>query len=187
MKKQSIRKGLSLIEQVVVVMIVGLLMSMTLSSLSNIIFPTSEDDADKLKASLIYSYQTALIKNQTVIVEIDLEKNQYKAYRLERSDEGIEKKELLNVNMSSEVVHITDIRGIKYEEGIIKIPFTYSGVSEDFNIHLGNNGTIRKTVQLYRYNGKVKIKNGEKDRLSMVGTEEAQGTFTDDSKDKSFD
>ncbi|MEM7181830.1 MAG: prepilin-type cleavage/methylation domain-containing protein [Spirochaetota bacterium] len=179
MKRSQIRKGLTLVEQVVVVMIVGMLISMTMSSLMNLINPSAEDDADKLKASFIYCYQTARIKNQTVILELDIEKNSYQAFRLNRGDEGIDKKKLLDVSMAIDIVHVTDMRGIKYEAGKLKIPFTYSGVSEDYNIHLGSGGEIKKTVQLYRYNGRVVLKNGEKDRISTLGTEQAEGTFSE--------
>ncbi|MCE9500537.1 MAG: hypothetical protein K8R21_08575, partial [Leptospira sp.] len=58
-----------------------------------------------------------------------------------------------------------------YETGHLRIPFTYNGTTEDYNIHIGDDSTIRKTILLYKYRGKVGVKNGEVNRSSGAGTD----------------
>lgn len=168
----NFKKGMTLIEIIVVVSILGLLMGLMVSSISGLVRPSAKDTSDKMKAGLFYAYQTAIISNQTVLFDIDMEKNKYTASKLIRSDEGLKQKKVLEVNLPSnnKVVDVTDLRGVKYETGHLVIPFTHDGVAGDFNIHLGEDAnSITKTVLLYRYNGKVVVKNGEVNRSSGAG------------------
>mgnify|MGYP000873611133 CR=1 FL=1 len=172
LKKKQFRKGMTLIEIIVVVSILGLMMALMVSSISGLVRPSSKDTADKFKAGLYYAYQTAVISNQTVLFDIDMEKNKYTASKLIRSDEGLKEKKVLEVNLPSNnrVVNITDLRGVKYETGHLVIPFTHDGVSGDYNIHIGEDAnTISKSILLYRYNGKIVIKNGDVNRTSGAG------------------
>jgi len=158
----SRKRGLTLIEIVVVVSILGVILSISVSSLKNFIRPSTIDVAEKLKATLIYCHNTAIIHNQAVILQIDIENNKYFAHRIVRSETGISEKKIIEINLSSSgrLIDVVDLRGIKYDTGIVKIPFTYNGVSEDFSIHLGDEYKIKKSVLNYRYNGKVIIKEG---------------------------
>ncbi|MBP7281371.1 MAG: type II secretion system protein [Leptospiraceae bacterium] len=170
--KLRIRKGMTLIEIVVVVSILGLLMALMATSISGLIRPSAKDTTDKMKAGLFYSYQTAIIGNQTVLFEIDMEKNKYTASKIIRADEGLQHKKVLEVSLPSNnrVVDVTDLRGVKYETGVLVIPFTHDGVAGDYNIHIGEDAnSINKTVLLYRYNGKIVVKNGEVNRTSGAG------------------
>ena len=171
-KKPNYRTGMTLVEIIVVISILGLLMSLMVSSIVGLVRPSAKDTSDKMKAGLFYAYQNAIIGNQTVLFEIDMEKNKYTASKLVRSDEGLKHKKILEVNLPSNnrVVDVTDLRGVKYETGVLVIPFTHSGVAGDYNIHLGEAAnTINKTVLLYRYNGKIVVKNGEVNRSSWAG------------------
>jgi general secretion pathway protein H len=167
----SIRRGLTLIEIVVVVSILGIILTISISSLKNFIRPSAVDVADKLKATLIYCHNTAIIHNQAVILQLDIENNKYIAHRIVRSETGISEKKIIEINLSSSgrLIDVVDLRGIKYDTGIVKIPFTYNGVSEDFSIHLGDEVKIKKSVLNYRYNGKVIIKEGEFSRKARGG------------------
>ncbi|MCB1160647.1 MAG: prepilin-type N-terminal cleavage/methylation domain-containing protein, partial [Leptospiraceae bacterium] len=166
--KPKHRRGLTLVEIIVVVSILGLLISMTVSSLMNLIIPSVSNTSEKLKAALFFCYQTAILSNQTVVLTIDFENNKYKAIRIQRTEKGLEKKVILESGMpiNTKFMSITDIRGIKHETGFFSIPFTHTGIAEDYNIHLGNGSNVSKTVQLFRYNGRIEIKNGEEDRTS---------------------
>ena len=170
---KRIRRGLTLIEMVVVVAILGLLMSFTINSLMNFIMPPARDVADKFKAALFYCYQTAILNNSTVIMEIDIDKAEYIGYKLVRGDAGIEKKKVLKSSFpfNNKILSISDIRGIKIESGIFTVPFTHFGVSEDYNFHVGSDTAINRTIQLFKYNGRIEVKPGEDDRTSGAGTD----------------
>ncbi len=171
MKTISRRRGLTLIEIVVVVSILGIILSISISSLKNFIRPSTVDVAEKLKATLIYCHNTAIIHNQAVILQIDIENNKYFAHRIIRSETGISEKKIIEIKLSSSgrLIDVVDLRGITYDTGIVKIPFTYNGVSEDFSIHLGDEYKIKKSVLNYRYNGKVIIKEGNFSRKARGG------------------
>jgi general secretion pathway protein H len=161
-KNQSPRKGLTLVEIVVVVSIMGLLLSISITSVSNFIRPSTTDVSEKLKAAIIYCHKSAIIHNQAVILQLDIDKNQYIAHRIVRTETGITEKKILEVKLSSSgrLIDVVDLRGILYDSGVVKIPFTYSGVSEDYSIHLGDEYRVKKSVLNYRYNGKVVVRDG---------------------------
>ena len=185
--KRKIRSGKTLIEIIVVISILGLLMALMVSSISGLVRPSSKDTSDKMKAGLYYAYQTAIISNQTVLFDIDMEKNKYTASKLVRSDEGLKEKKVLEVFLPSNnrVVNVTDLRGVKYETGHLIIPFTHDGVAGDYNIHLGEDAnTISKSVLLYRYNGKIVVKNGDVNRSSGAGQDNTFRIKIDNDEDK---
>lgn len=156
------RRGLTLIEIAVVVMIMGTLLAFSITSISSFLKPGVSDVSEKLKAALVYCQKSAIIHNQAVIFQIDIDNNRYSAVRIVRNDSGVSEKKILDVSLknSGRIIDVVDIRGVKIDSGIVKIPFTYTGVSEDYSIHVGNEYTVLKTVLNYRYNGKVVIKEG---------------------------
>lgn len=162
MNKFRLRRGLTLVEIAVVVMIIGSLLAFSITSISGFLRPGVADVSEKLKAALIYSQKAAIIHNQAVVFHIDIDNNRYYANRIIRNESGISEKKILDVSLktSGRIIDVVDIRGVKFDSGLVKIPFTYTGVSEDYSIHLGNEYTIKKTVLNYRYNGKVVIKEG---------------------------
>ncbi|HMV43942.1 MAG TPA: type II secretion system protein [Leptospiraceae bacterium] len=183
----KVRRGMTLVEIVVVVSILGLLMALMVSSVSSLIRPSSKDTADKIKAGLYYAYQTAIISNNTVLFDIDMEKNKFTAAKLIRSEEGLKEKKVLEVALPShnKIVNVTDLRGVKYETGHLIIPFTHDGVAGDYNIHIGEDANnIYKSILLYRYNGKIVVKNGEVNRSSGAGQDNTQRIKMDADEDK---
>ncbi len=185
MKIKKLRSGLTLIEMTVVVAIVSILLVIVGTSLLSFIRPSSTTIADKLKAGLVFSYRTAQISNCTVMFEIDMENNTYQAFKILRDESGVKEKKILKGKLpnNNRVVDITDIRGIKFENIKFRIPFTHNGVSEDYNIHIGSDSTsIKKTVLLYRYNGKVFVKNGEANRKITVNQAKETSEIKDDNE-----
>ncbi|MCE9500580.1 MAG: type II secretion system GspH family protein, partial [Leptospira sp.] len=73
------RRGLTLVEIGVSIMVIGVLMAMVASSLSNFIRPSSTDVSEKIKSALVFCYETAILNNQTVILDIDIEEDKYTA------------------------------------------------------------------------------------------------------------
>jgi general secretion pathway protein H len=184
LSKKKSRKGMTLIEIVVVVSIIGVLLAIVGSSISGFIRPSAKSIADKLKASMQYAYRVAMVNNCTVGFDIDMEKNTYTAFKILRDENGLKEKKILEGKFpaNNKVVDITDIRGIKFENSKFRIPFTHSGISGDYNIHIGEAGSIQKTVLVYRYGGKVLVKNGEVNRVA--GQNKDSGTSSIKLNDK---
>jgi prepilin-type N-terminal cleavage/methylation domain-containing protein len=186
MKTRKLKSGLTLVEMTVVVAIVSILLVIVGGSLVSFIRPSSSSIADKIKAGLIQSFRTAQISNCTVIFEVDMENNSYRAFKVLRDDTGVKEKKIIQGKLPSNnrIVDITDIRGIKFENIKLRIPFTHNGVSEDYNIHIGSDSTsINKTILLHRYNGRVFIKNGEVNRKITVNQNKETSEIKDDKED----
>ncbi|MDX1957483.1 MAG: prepilin-type N-terminal cleavage/methylation domain-containing protein [Leptospiraceae bacterium] len=163
------KKGITLVEMVVVVMLVGILATITISSLMNFIRPSVGGTVEKFQQALKYCYQNAIIQNLVVEMHIDIEKQRYTVFRIMRTDEGLKPRKIMEVALpsNSKIIAVYDLRGLKYDTGIIKIPYTYTGVSEDYTIQFGEGSVVKKSVLVYRYNGKSTIKNGEVVRKIM--------------------
>ncbi len=161
--RKSTRKGLTLIETVVVIFIIGILMSYTISSLRSVIRPSVSDTVEKFRQGIVYCYRSAMLHNQAVLLKIDLEKQKYSAYRIVRSEDGITEKKILESSLTSNsyIREIVDIRGVVFDKGELVIPFTYTGVSEDYSFHFGDDSGTQKSLLMYRYNGKIIVREGE--------------------------
>jgi general secretion pathway protein H len=187
MKLSKLKKGLTLVEMVVVVSIIGFLLAIVGASIKGFIRPSSKSISEKLKASLVYSYRAALVSNCTVVFDIDMELDKYTAYKIIRDEVGVKEKKILEGKLpkNNRVVDIVDLRGVKFENMKVRIPFTHSGISADYNIHIGEDSTnIDKTILLYRYNGKVIVKNGEVNRTAGSNRESGTSTIKMDSGDE---
>ncbi len=174
----KLRRGMTLVETVVVVMIISILVVYISTALLSFIRPSPSDTVDKFKETLKYCYRLAMIHNQAVILKVNLDENKYSAYRVIRSEEGIEEKKFLEIGLPSNarIKKIIDLRGVNYDTGIVNIPFTYTGVAEDFSFHFGNDSQVVRSVILYKYNGKVIVKPGE---VSRVAKENPAGSSID--------
>lgn len=181
------RRGFTLVEIIVVISMIGFIMAMVVDSLRNFVRPSNADVADRMKAALIYAHRSAIIHNLTVVFEIDIEKETYTVYKLIREESGIKKKKILGTTLPSysKVLDVMDLRGIKHDSGIINIPFTHDGVSEDYSIHLGDEYGVKRSVILFRYGGKVVVKNGAVSRIAG-GAGEHVKLKTENGEEESF-
>ncbi|MCB1190278.1 MAG: hypothetical protein KDK90_07585 [Leptospiraceae bacterium] len=157
-------------EMVVVMMILGVLITMTAVSISNFIKPPPKEITDNIKAALFYAYQTAILNNQTVMFVLNRADNKYLVVKIDRTDEGLEEKKMLESSLPSNlsIVDVMDLRGIKYESEKIEIPFNRDGISENYDIHLGREGNIIYTIMIYKFNGRIEIVPGEKSRAEEL-------------------
>ncbi len=167
------RKGLTLVEIGVVTMILGLLIALSISSLTSMIRPSVAGTVERFQQALFFCWQSAILHNEVVIMKVDIEKRTYSAYRVIRGPEGIIEKKIIESSFPSNsyIRDAVDLRGIKTDTGIIQIPYTYTGIGEDYSIHFGDDSGTKKTLLVYRYNGKSLIKNGEVTRKSKGGDE----------------
>lgn len=179
--KSKSRRWLTLVEIIVVVGVIGVVMGFAISTLKGMIRPSATGAAEKFQKALQFCYKNAIIHNSAVMLRVDLENNTYTAFRLVRTESGLVEKKILAAKLSnfSRIMDIEDIRGIKQESGIVNIPFTYTGISEDYNIHFGNEDEIVKTVINFRYNGRTLVRDGEVHR-TVEENNEKNSVFEDE-------
>ncbi|TGL04618.1 prepilin-type N-terminal cleavage/methylation domain-containing protein [Leptospira levettii] len=158
--KRQIRDGLTLIEIVVVISILGLLMVIVGGSLRNLIIPSTEDISVKLQESIKFGYNKAQLTNQSVLFVYDFEKREYQFFLLKREESGLEEEPILKkttLPFYSKIVSVRDLGGKPRNEGKIRIVFTPQGTTTDLFLYIGSDTEIKRTIQIYRYGGKIKI------------------------------
>lgn len=167
--RSSIRRGITTIELIVVIAVIGFLFTITAVSLKNFLAPTSHDSALAIQSTLKFGYNNALLNNKTVVFVFNIEKQEYYLIRMERDDEGLREEALSKIKkmpFNNKILTAVDFSGRKIQEGLIKIPYSHDGTSIDFTLLIGELEDTKKSIQIFRYGGKVRILNGEKIRTS---------------------
>ncbi|WP_425268671.1 type II secretion system protein [Leptospira brenneri] len=162
--KRRLRDGLTLIEIAVVISILGLIMVIVGGTLRNLIIPSTEDIAVKLQESFKFGYNKAQLTNQAVLFQYDFEKREYEFFLLKREEGGLEEEAILKkvtLPFYSKIVSVRDLGGKPKTEGKIRIVFTPQGTTTDLLLYVGSDTEIKRTIQIYRYGGKVKIHKTE--------------------------
>lgn len=162
--KRKLRVGLTLIEIAVVISILGLIMVIVGGTLRNLIIPSTEDIAVKLQESFKFGYNKAQLTNQAVLFQYDFEKREYQFFLLKREEGGLEEEAILKkvtLPFYSKIVSVRDLGGKPKSEGKIRIVFTPQGTTTDLFLYVGSDSEIKRTIQVYRYGGKVKIHKTE--------------------------
>ncbi|MCZ8239340.1 MAG: type II secretion system protein [Leptospiraceae bacterium] len=158
-----------MIEMIIVTAVIGFLFSITAVSLKNFFAPTSQDTALTIQSVLKFGYNNALLNNKTVFFNLDFDKQEYYLTRVERDEEGIREEKISGIKklpFNNKIYTAVDFSGKKISENTLKIPYTHDGTSLDFTLLVGEIGDIKKSIQIYRYGGKVRIENGENIRTS---------------------
>lgn len=157
------QRGLSLIEMAVVIMVIAMLMSMSLSILSNFksLMTTSEGAAKKLASALQLARKTAVKSGQTVYFEFDLDEESYRAYRLNRNATETSAKVFLGpvkLSNSYSLQAVASVMGNRNTKDKIKVSFSPNGIGEEIAIYLGEDGgEVEATVIYSRYSGKATV------------------------------
>ncbi|WP_425270006.1 type II secretion system protein [Leptospira congkakensis] len=162
--KRKLRDGLTLIEIAVVISILGLIMVIVGGTLRNLIIPSTEDIAVKLQESFKFGYNKAQLTNQAVLFQYEFEKREYQFFLLKREEGGLEEEAILKkvtLPFYSKIVSVRDIGGKPKSEGKIRIVFTPQGTTTDLFLYVGSDTEIKRTIQIYRYGGKIKIHKTE--------------------------
>lgn len=162
--KRKLRGGLTLIEIAVVISILGLIMVIVGGTLRNLIIPSTEDLAVKLQESFKFGYNKAQLTNQSVLFQYDFEKREYQFFLLKREEGGLEEEAILKkvtLPFYSKIVSVRDLGGKPKSEGKIRIVFTPQGTTTDLFLYVGSDTEIKRTIQIYRYGGKIKIHKTE--------------------------
>jgi hypothetical protein len=137
------------------------------------VFNTSETEAEKLTQALIHARNSAVSSNQVVYFELNIDKNSYEAYRIDRSaepdDESFfknpDKKEIKKNYVLSEykmgtfqsILKLQLGSGRIQETGSITVKFSPYGYAEDFAVFIGSSGNVNKTVHYKKYLGRAVI------------------------------
>ncbi|TGL57426.1 prepilin-type N-terminal cleavage/methylation domain-containing protein [Leptospira ognonensis] len=162
--RKRVRSGLTLVELVIVIMIVGFLMVFVGGILRNLLIPTTEDVSAKLSEAFKFGADKAQLTNQTVVFRYDFDKAEYQFFSLKREEDGIVEESILKktkLPFYSKILKTRDFSGKVNYQGQFKIQFSPQGNTTDLFIYLGSDSEIKKTMQIFRYSGKIKIFPGE--------------------------
>ena len=165
----SLRRGLSLIETAVVILVVAILMGLSLSLVRHFaLLSTTKSEAKKLADSLVFIRNAAIKSNTIIYFEFDLDEESYRAYRVEGSEEDLKEKILLKpveLSSSHSLIAISSATGSRNTEGKIKLSFLPSGLAEEVAIYMGprEERDTQATIIYNRYQGKASVHKGEKE------------------------
>ena len=155
-------KGYTIIELAVILSVISILIVFLSTSIPGLISRSGENAPQRIRSAAGFSYRYALVNHSMVVMEIDIEKNSFKIQALVWGENGMEESELYpETSLGEDVVDILDARGYRADTGIVKIPYSYDGTSENFIVHTGHDGNISASVIIEKYHGKVRIVNGE--------------------------
>ena len=156
------RRGITLIELVVVMFLISFLIVFLATSLPNFIKTSSFESAEAVEALLNFSSRFAVLNNVQTKLIIDMDTRKIKAVALNESEKGLEEKVLKSITLpeSSRVIKIIDIRGLELTKGIVEIPFSFNYVSEDYIIGIGDD-EVKTSLLNFKYNNKIVKKTGE--------------------------
>ena len=155
-------RGYTLIELAVVLTVISILLVFLATSIPGLINRIGGNSAEQIKSAAAFSYRYALVNHSMVILELNIDKDTFQIYSLIWSDEGLENKNLYSLSkLDDTIVSVVDARGYKRMSGIVQIPYSFDGTSENLIIHLGNDDKILQSVIIDKYHGKVKTINGE--------------------------
>ncbi len=183
------RRGLTLVEMSIVIVVIMITLLMLGSIASNFTFlKTSTDEAEILRDSLVFCRSSAIKSNQTSYLEIDLDQESYRAYRFMRTDGKLVEKDFLSKRTLSgfnSLASVAVATGKRITSGKITVPFSPEGVAEELAIYIGDEGNIKATVIFSRYGQEALVKKGEfEHNLENTGwKEDLEGVSTESSSE----
>ncbi|MCR9144559.1 MAG: hypothetical protein NXI24_20135 [bacterium] len=158
----ALRAGLTLVEQVIVILVLGILLAIFMPLLSEFTFlQSSEDQAGNLARHLSAARNTAIKANRLVYFEFDLDEDIYSAYTYARESSELKKEPLIE-ETSARLVGVAAANGTKITEGKITLKMQPSGVAEEMAIYLGSSeDEIYATMLFSRYTGEARVEPEE--------------------------
>jgi prepilin-type N-terminal cleavage/methylation domain-containing protein len=163
--KMGLRRGFTLVELVIVLVIISALTVLLAGLLKDIpLLRNSEDEAEMLLKAYVFSKKAAIKSNQTVYFEFDLDEQNWSAFRIDRSGKEPVKNYLLDkhtLSSSSIIVYLRSRGSEKQERGKLTLSLLPGGEGEELAVALGDGLIVKKTVHLPRYGYDVKIVDGE--------------------------
>ena len=167
--RNSTAGGFTLIEVSVVILVISILLYVFSSLLSNIsILKSSEDEADLLRKNILFCNKTAILSNEVIYLELNLDDESYRSYRMEREEGVVTEEEIVQPRSLSSfhsIIAVSINGGSKVTEKMITIPFTPDGISQELAIYMGPEPEISYTILIHKYGSKAEIVKGESDVL----------------------
>jgi Tfp pilus assembly protein FimT len=159
---RSLRAGLTLAEQVIVILVMGVIIAIFIPVISEFtFFQSSEDQAGNLARHLSASRNTAIKANRLVYFEFNLDEDKYSAYTYDRESSELKKEPLID-ETPIRLAAIASANGTKITKGVITLTLQPSGVAEELAIYLGEDEhTIHATLLFSRYTGEARVEPGE--------------------------
>jgi len=168
-QRQNLKKGLTLLEIAIVIFVISILLYITGSMVKSIsIFKDTEDEAELLKRQILYSSQTAILSNEVVYLELDLDEETYRSFRMERSEGGITEEPVVTKHSLSgfhSLISVAVNGGSIVTEKTIQIPFSPDGSAQEAAVYMGPEGEINATLIIRKYGPRVDLFQGEQDLL----------------------
>ncbi|MFN3603340.1 MAG: Tfp pilus assembly protein FimT/FimU [Leptonema sp. (in: bacteria)] len=159
------RRGLTIIEMAIVLLILSILMGIIFSLVRNFsIFKTTQGETETLKDMYSFAKRSAIKSGQILFMEFDLNENKYRLYRKERTASEIKNKILVEKNLfyTNRIVAIK-VFSKRIDNGLVTVAFYPYGYNDEIAIFMGSGNNIKKTVLYPKYGKYAIIKNGEFD------------------------
>ncbi len=134
------------------------------SAIRNLVVPSTEDISIKLTEAFRFGSEKAQLLNQTTLFRYDFETSEYQFFLLKREEGGIEEEPILKkvkLPFYGKILKSRDAGGQSTSEGTLKVLFRPQGITTDVLLYIGSDTEIKKTIQLFRYAGKIMIHKGE--------------------------
>jgi len=164
-----LRRGITTLELIVVVAVVGFLFTITAMSIKNFIVPSAEDTSSQIVAALHFARNHALLNHKSVVFYLDMDKGEYRSFRVEREDDGIKEVPItktVKLPFNNKIFSAVDIGGREVKNDTLRIVFGFDGTSEDYTLLMGEEGNVKKSIQIFRYGGRIRVLNGENIRIA---------------------
>ncbi len=163
-KGQKSRRGLTLVEMAIVLLVMGVVLAVITSMISSIPnLRSTETEAETLQGNFRRARNTALFTNSTFYLEFDLDENKYRGYLIERVDEQSEEKEKFKHSLaaSNGLVAVSVGLSGRVQTGKVTVTFQPDGTAEQVAVYLGEAPLASQTVILNRYGGGTTVVEGE--------------------------
>ncbi len=161
-RRADLRAGLTLAEQIIVILIIGVLLAIFAPIVTEFTFlQTSGDQASNLGRSLMASRAKAIKSNEMLYFEFNLDDKEYRSYTYEREDGEL--KESVHIEKTSaRIAAVAAGNGKRVVEGKFTVRFLPSGVGEELCVYLGPSDLeIESTLIFSRYGGDFRTEPGE--------------------------
>ncbi len=164
MVKKINRKGLTIVEMAIVLLLMSVLLTIIFSLVQNFsIFKSTNDESQILKDLYLFAKRTSVKSGQVLFLDLDLDNNSYKIYRKIRKEDFVEEQILTERKLffTNRIISIRFLSGRTVDSGKVSISFYPQNYNDEIYIYLGSENQIHKTVIFPKYGLYGIIKNGE--------------------------
>jgi len=159
-----LRRGLTILELSIVVLLVSLVLFTLVSITSRFSrFKSTEDEGTILRDSLVFARSTAITSNEPIFFEFNLDEETYRGYRKVSQDNEIVEKDVIkqrNLAAGNSLIGIQIGSANRETRGKVMMRLFPEGTSDELAVFMGPEPEIKTTVLFSRY-GKGEVTQGE--------------------------